>query len=179
MWREHLHRKWRHQSNNLLRVTWTRSPRNEIWVKIRREILVEDWNEDFSILLVAQIGHYSPLRSDMLAVRGRGALESRESHLQSFSSHIRRNRTEHLSTPENITIIMQFWKPGTAGPGSLLDRASETEDVVLSSAPISTGLSLQAQRQQLPIFKHSNVLNYTQHACTDTQDNRGQAVACD
>ena len=62
---------------------------------------------------------------------------------------------------------MQFWKPGALGPGSLLDRASETEDVVLSSAPISTAFSLQAQRQKLPIFKHSNVLGYAQYPCTN------------
>lgn len=53
---------------------------------------------------------------------------------------------------------MQFWKPGTIGPGSLLDRASETEDAVLSSAPMSTTLSIQDQRQRLPIFKHRNKL---------------------
>ncbi|KAF9792296.1 P-loop containing nucleoside triphosphate hydrolase protein [Thelephora terrestris] len=53
---------------------------------------------------------------------------------------------------------MQFWKPGTIGPGSLLDRASEAEDAVLSSAPMSTTLSLQAQKQRLPIFKHRDKL---------------------
>ncbi|KAF9646866.1 P-loop containing nucleoside triphosphate hydrolase protein [Thelephora ganbajun] len=53
---------------------------------------------------------------------------------------------------------MQFWKPGTVGPGSLLDRASETEDAILSSAPMSVTLSLQAQRQQLPIFQHRDKL---------------------
>ena len=49
-----------------------------------------------------------------------------------------------------------FWKPGTTGPGSNLDRASETEGgAILSSAPIDTSqLSLQAQRERLPIFKH-------------------------
>ena len=64
---------------------------------------------------------------------------------------------------------MQFWKPGTVGPGSLLDRASETEDVVLSSAPTPATLSLQAQRERLPIFKHSEVLNHGRGACTDAE----------
>lgn len=50
---------------------------------------------------------------------------------------------------------LQFWKPGTAGPGSNLDRATETEDVVVPSAPSSSALSLQAARERLPIFKHS------------------------
>jgi len=49
-----------------------------------------------------------------------------------------------------------FWKPGATGPGSTLDRASETEGgAILSSAPMGIGqLSLQAQRERLPIFKH-------------------------
>ena len=48
-----------------------------------------------------------------------------------------------------------FWKPGTTGPGSTLDRASEAEGgAFLPSAPISFGqLSLQDQRETLPIFK--------------------------
>jgi hypothetical protein len=58
--------------------------------------------------------------------------------------------------PFCVLTAMQFWKPGTIGPGSQLDRASETEDMVLPSAPMSASLPLQAQRQQLPIFKHSN-----------------------
>ena len=49
-----------------------------------------------------------------------------------------------------------FWKPGTTGPGSTVDRASEIEGgAILSSAPIGIGqLSVQAQRERLPIFKH-------------------------
>jgi hypothetical protein len=49
-----------------------------------------------------------------------------------------------------------FWKPGTIGPGSTVDRASEIEGgAMISSAPIGIGqLSVQAQRERLPIFKH-------------------------
>lgn len=50
---------------------------------------------------------------------------------------------------------LQFWKPGTVGPGSNLDRATETEENVVQSAPISSLLSIQAARERLPIFKHS------------------------
>lgn len=63
-------------------------------------------------------------------------------------------------TPVTVTAILaansnsmalQFWKPGTTGPGSSLDR--ESEDVVLSSAMPSMGF--QRQKELLPIFKHS------------------------
>ncbi|KAJ7184090.1 P-loop containing nucleoside triphosphate hydrolase protein [Mycena filopes] len=47
---------------------------------------------------------------------------------------------------------MQFWKPGTTAPGSSLDRETEGEGYAVSSA-IST-LSIQSQRERLPIFKH-------------------------
>ncbi|KAI0648202.1 P-loop containing nucleoside triphosphate hydrolase protein [Trametes meyenii] len=55
---------------------------------------------------------------------------------------------------------LQFWKPGTAGPGSNLDRATETEDNIVQSAPISSSLSLHAARERLPIFKHREKLLY-------------------
>ena len=48
---------------------------------------------------------------------------------------------------------LQFWKPGTVGPGSNLDRATQTEDNIVQSAPSS--LSLQAARERLPIYQHS------------------------
>ncbi|KAI0710438.1 hypothetical protein C8T65DRAFT_648364 [Cerioporus squamosus] len=51
---------------------------------------------------------------------------------------------------------LQFWKPGTLGPGSNLDRAAETEENVVPSAPST--LSLQATRERLPIFKHRQKL---------------------
>lgn len=50
---------------------------------------------------------------------------------------------------------LKFWKPGTSGPGSTLDRATETEGNVVPSAPAYSSLSVQAQRERLPIFKHS------------------------
>ncbi|KZT20242.1 P-loop containing nucleoside triphosphate hydrolase protein [Neolentinus lepideus HHB14362 ss-1] len=53
---------------------------------------------------------------------------------------------------------LTFWKPGTVGPGSNLDRASETEENIVSYAPSSSLLSIQAQRERLPIFKHREKL---------------------
>ncbi|KAJ6611780.1 P-loop containing nucleoside triphosphate hydrolase protein [Mycena sp. CBHHK59/15] len=47
---------------------------------------------------------------------------------------------------------LKFWKPGTAGPGSSLDRETEAEDYAVPSAVSS--LSIQSQRERLPIFKH-------------------------
>ncbi|CCM06094.1 uncharacterized protein FIBRA_08341 [Fibroporia radiculosa] len=55
---------------------------------------------------------------------------------------------------------LQFWKPGTVGPGSSLDRATETEENVVPSAPISSSLSISAARERLPIFKHREKLLY-------------------
>ncbi|KAH9951416.1 P-loop containing nucleoside triphosphate hydrolase protein [Amylocystis lapponica] len=55
---------------------------------------------------------------------------------------------------------LHFWKPGTTGPGSTLDRATETEGNVVQSAPISSLLSVQAARERLPIFKHREKLLY-------------------
>ncbi|KAI1790692.1 pre-mRNA splicing factor [Ganoderma leucocontextum] len=49
---------------------------------------------------------------------------------------------------------LQFWKPGTSGPGSTLDRATETEENLVHSAPTSSSLSLQAARERLPIYQH-------------------------
>jgi ATP-dependent RNA helicase DDX35 len=51
-------------------------------------------------------------------------------------------------------IMLNFWKPGTVGPGSSLDRATEAEDGLVVSSSLSS-LSIQAQRERLPIFKHS------------------------
>ena len=41
--RVYLHRKWRHQPDNLLRVLGLFSSRDEGWIEIRREVLVEDF----------------------------------------------------------------------------------------------------------------------------------------
>lgn len=51
-------------------------------------------------------------------------------------------------------MALQFWKPGTAAPGSSLDRASETEGNLVQSAPIAAVGGIQGQRERLPIFKH-------------------------
>lgn len=52
---------------------------------------------------------------------------------------------------------LTFWKPGTTGPGSTLDRATEAEGNIVQSAP-SYSSSVQAQRERLPIFKHSKYI---------------------
>ncbi|KAG8851147.1 hypothetical protein FRB96_009488 [Tulasnella sp. 330] len=57
-------------------------------------------------------------------------------------------------------MALQFWKPGTAAPGSSLDRASETEGNLVQSAPIATVGGIQGQRERLPIFKHREKLLY-------------------
>lgn len=51
---------------------------------------------------------------------------------------------------------LQFWKPGTQGPGSSLDRATESEETIVHALPGSSSLGIQAQRERLPIFKHSS-----------------------
>ncbi|KIK45926.1 hypothetical protein CY34DRAFT_801085 [Suillus luteus UH-Slu-Lm8-n1] len=53
---------------------------------------------------------------------------------------------------------LTFWKPGTAGPGSTLDRATEEEGNVVQSAPSHGSLSVQAQRERLPIWRHRQKL---------------------
>ncbi|KAL1752961.1 P-loop containing nucleoside triphosphate hydrolase protein [Schizophyllum commune] len=55
---------------------------------------------------------------------------------------------------------LKFWKPGTSGPGSSLDRETETEGNVIQSAPAYASLSIQAQREHLPIYKHRDKLLY-------------------
>jgi ATP-dependent RNA helicase DDX35 len=53
---------------------------------------------------------------------------------------------------------MSFWKPGTIGPGSTLDRGTE-EDLIVS-APFPPSFSGLPQRERLPIFKHSEHPEY-------------------
>ncbi|KAF8078213.1 P-loop containing nucleoside triphosphate hydrolase protein [Lyophyllum atratum] len=55
---------------------------------------------------------------------------------------------------------LKFWKPGTAGPGSNLDRDTEVEGNLVPSAPVYSSLSIQSQRERLPIFKHRQRLLY-------------------
>ncbi|KAK8869932.1 hypothetical protein IAR55_000500 [Kwoniella newhampshirensis] len=54
---------------------------------------------------------------------------------------------------------LQFWKPGAAAPGSSLDRESEAEGSLLPVAAAKNAhLSIDAQRQRLPIYKHREKL---------------------
>ncbi|KXN87724.1 putative ATP-dependent RNA helicase DHX35 [Leucoagaricus sp. SymC.cos] len=59
-----------------------------------------------------------------------------------------------------MSAALKFWKPGTAGPGSNLDRASEQEGSLVQSAPLTSSLSIQGQRERLPIFQHRTKLLY-------------------
>jgi hypothetical protein len=86
----------------------------------------------------------------MMVVDGQ-AMKSRCSHLDlGFSASAQRSCTNILLMAAKLT----FWKPGTTGPGSTLDRATEAEGNVVQSAP-SYSSSIQAQRERLPIFKYS------------------------
>ncbi|KAJ3884503.1 P-loop containing nucleoside triphosphate hydrolase protein [Lentinula edodes] len=53
---------------------------------------------------------------------------------------------------------LKFWKPGTAGPGSSLDRDTQTEENIVQCAPAYSSLSIQSQRERLPIYKHREKL---------------------
>ena len=55
---------------------------------------------------------------------------------------------DYVTTPPLMSATLQFWKPGTLGPGSSLDRTSGEEDAFIPSAAPS-------QRDRLPIAKHS------------------------
>ncbi|RXW18103.1 hypothetical protein EST38_g7750 [Candolleomyces aberdarensis] len=48
---------------------------------------------------------------------------------------------------------LTFWKPGTVGPGSTLDRVPDSEAIVVSAPP-------QESRDRLPIYKHRQKLLY-------------------
>ncbi|KAA1478379.1 hypothetical protein DENSPDRAFT_666073 [Dentipellis sp. KUC8613] len=48
---------------------------------------------------------------------------------------------------------LPFWKPGTLGPTSSVDRSTEREQAT-PSGPTPSALPLQAQREGLPIFRH-------------------------
>lgn len=50
---------------------------------------------------------------------------------------------------------LSFWKPGATAPGSSLDRLTQEQESVISSAPSDNiSFSLQAQRERLPITKY-------------------------
>ncbi|SJL00130.1 related to Probable ATP-dependent RNA helicase DHX35 [Armillaria ostoyae] len=55
---------------------------------------------------------------------------------------------------------LKFWKPGTTEPGSALDRGTEAEGNVVGSSSQYSSLSVQSQRERLPIFKHREKLLY-------------------
>ncbi|TEB36084.1 P-loop containing nucleoside triphosphate hydrolase protein [Coprinellus micaceus] len=50
-------------------------------------------------------------------------------------------------------MTLSFWKPGTLGPGSTLDRVEEGDASVISAPPTDS-------RERLPIFKHRQKLLY-------------------
>lgn len=57
-----------------------------------------------------------------------------------------------------------FWKPGTTGPGSALDRdCADVEGgvVVQQSLTANAHLALDQQRKQLPIFRFRDNILYT------------------
>ena len=54
---------------------------------------------------------------------------------------------------------LTFWKPGTVGPGSTLDRVSDTEAIVISAPP-------QDSRDRLPIHKHRTVPDIGNRKCS-------------
>jgi ATP-dependent RNA helicase DDX35 len=53
-----------------------------------------------------------------------------------------------------------FWKPGTARPGSTLDRLSESEGVITTAKPKEAVGGIQGQRERLPIAKQRTKLLY-------------------
>jgi ATP-dependent RNA helicase DDX35 len=57
-----------------------------------------------------------------------------------------------------------FWKPGTTGPGSSLDRDSADAEggvIVQQSLTANEHLALDQQRKQLPIYKFRGSILYT------------------
>lgn len=58
--------------------------------------------------------------------------------------------------PPLMSSSLQFWKPGTLGPGSSLDRTSDEDGGLLPSVIPPQAQSIQAQRDRLPIAKHSS-----------------------
>jgi ATP-dependent RNA helicase DDX35 len=56
-----------------------------------------------------------------------------------------------------------FWKPGTIAPGSSIDRETEreSEETLLNVyRDISSRLTIQQQRERLPIYKHKHEILY-------------------
>ncbi|KAL0085037.1 hypothetical protein J3Q64DRAFT_1112069 [Phycomyces blakesleeanus] len=58
---------------------------------------------------------------------------------------------------------MSFWKPGTVAPGSAVDRDTENETnatVIAHAEAQFHHLSIQQQRERLPVFKLRKELLY-------------------
>lgn len=58
-------------------------------------------------------------------------------------------------------MTLNFWKPGTLGPGSSLDRVEERDAAIISAPPTDS-------RERLPIFKHSLSLDLASHLSADS-----------
>lgn len=83
-------------------------------------------------------------------VRPRG---ERRRQRPAAASRPARKSTRPPSTSQPAS--MQFWKPGTVAPGSTEDREAEAEgSLAVGAANKYANLSLQAQRERLPIFRH-------------------------
>ncbi|EPZ36547.1 Diacylglycerol acyltransferase domain-containing protein [Rozella allomycis CSF55] len=66
---------------------------------------------------------------------------------------------KNLKTP--LRFMAHFWKPGTVAPGSLIDRESEKEtSESLFYNFFSSQLTIEQQRQRLPIYKHKKEILY-------------------
>lgn len=52
---------------------------------------------------------------------------------------------EYSLSVATTTMSLNFWKPGTAAPGSSLDRASQLEDAFVPTIPV---------QGRLPILNH-------------------------
>lgn len=81
----------------------------------------------------------------------------------------------HSAQVNSMAAKLTFWKPGTTGPDSALDRATEAEGNIVQYAP-SCNSSIQAQRERLPIFKHSKYIVPIHDAWPDIHVFRGQVV---
>ena len=108
---------------------------------------------------VARVKGRARLLSETSAGVGcRRTLPCKHVGIMSSTCSLFRTRQD-LSLTGVLMSSLQFWKPGTTGPGSTLDRATETEENVISSAPLLTNVSIQSARERLPIFKHRKHLS--------------------
>lgn len=76
-------------------------------------------------------------------------------------------RVEHThSIPVPPMSSLSFWKPGTAAPGSSLDRLGQEQESVIPSAPSDNSLSLQVHRERLPIAKYRGCSHISFRSCS-------------